>query len=127
MATKNEVKNETKNQVENPELTQFINEHLDLVPRMWKNRFDSWTQEEKVARIKQWEKNKKNIEDYRERQKLENKVKALFEQKRPTTEEVLKVIEFCKSFIEASKAQEIAKLDEEIQKLTLMKSQLENN
>lgn len=127
MTKNNEIKNENKNQVENSELEQFVQERLGLVPRMWKNRFDSWTLEEKAARLKQWEQNKKNIEEYQKRQTLEYKVKELFEKKKPTTEDVLKVIDFCKSFIEASKAQEIKKLDEEIQKLTKMKSQLENN
>lgn len=127
MATKNnntEINNTT---VANTELEQYVAEHMDLVPRMWKNRFEGWTLEEKVARIKQWEQNKKNAEYWQEKQKIENKVKALFEQRKPTTEEVLKVIDFCKSYINDCKAQEIAKIDEEIQKLTQMKSQLEKN
>lgn len=137
MATKN-INNENNNVVanashdnanviNNEELEQYVAQHMDLVPRMWKNRFESWTLEEKAARIQKWEQNKKNIEYWQEKQKIENKVKALFEQRKPTTEDVLKVIDFCKSFIEASKAQEIAKIDEEIQKLTQMKSQLEKN
>lgn len=126
MATKNN--NENNNTVaNNEEMAQFVNDHISSVPRMWKNKFMTFSLDEQVARIKQWEANKASIEEYRERQKLENKVKALFEQKKPTTEEVLKVIEFCKSFIENIKAQEIAKIDEEIQKLSQMKSQLENN
>lgn len=119
----------TNNESENnqQEMEKFVQEHINSVPRMWKTRFESFTLEEKIARIKQWEQNRKNIAEYKEKSKLENRVKALFEQKKPTTEEVLKVIEFCKSFIEGIKANEIAKLDEEIQKLTQMKQQLENN
>lgn len=127
MATKN-INNENNNAVaNNEELAQFVNDHIGSVPRMWKNRFLTFSLEEQVERIKKWEANQRNIEESRERQKIENRVKALFDLRKPTTEEVLKVIDFCKSFIEASKAQEIAKIDEEIQKLTQMKSQLEQN
>lgn len=125
--TKKVTNNESENKVQNENLEQFVKEHINSVPRMWKTRFEAFSLEEKVARIKQWEQNRKNIAEYKEKAKLENRVKALFEQKKPSTEEVLKVIEFCKSFIEGIKANEIAKLDEEIQKLTQMKQQLENN
>lgn len=124
MATK-KTNNESENNQQ--EMEQFVQEHINSVPRMWKTRFESFTLEEKVARIKQWEQNRKNIAEYKEKSKLENRVKALFEQKKPTTEEVLKVIEFCKTFIDGIKKQEIDNIDEQIQKLMQMKSQLENN
>ena len=117
----------TKNQNQVSEMEQFVTDHIASVPRLWKNRFDGLSIEEKVAHIQRWEQNQKNIAESRERQKLEYKVKALFEQKKPTPEETLNVIEFCKSYINSCKANEIARLDEEIQKLTEMKSKLENN
>lgn len=117
----------TKNQNQVSEIEQFVKDHISSVPRLWKNRFDSLTIEEKVEHIKRWEQNQKNIAESRERQKVEYKVRGLFELKKPSPEEAMNVIEFCKSYINSCKANEIARLDEEIQKLTEMKSKLENN
>ena len=63
----------------------------------------------------------KKIED------LENKVKELLIRRKATTEDVLRVIEFCKKFIESSKVDEMNKLQLEIDRLTELKRTLENN
>ena len=64
MATK-KTNNESENNQQ--EMEQFVQEHINSVPRMWKTRFESFTLEEKVARIKQWEQNRKNIAEYKEK------------------------------------------------------------
>ena len=59
--------------------------------------------------------------------KLENKVKDLFVKRKATTEDVLRVIEFCKKYIEASKVEEMNKLQAEIDRLSELKRTLENS
>lgn len=131
MPNKNE-NNENKNVVAEPVMTneqmeQFVNENIAIVPKNQKKKFDSLTLEKKVSKIRLYIDIQKMRDDAREKNKLENRVKDLFIRRKATTEDVLRVIEFCKQFIETSKVDEMNKLQAEIDRLTDLKRALENN
>ena len=128
----NNSNNENKNGVTNPAMTneqmeQFVKENSSIVPRSQTKKFESLKLEQKVSKIRFYLDIQKMKEDAREKNKLENKVKDLFVRRKATTEDVLKVIEFCKQFIETTKVDEMNKLQAEIDRLTELKRSLENN
>ena len=132
MADKN-VNNETKNNVESKspmtkeQMEQFVKDNNSIVPRFQQPKFKSLTLEQKVEKIHYYINYKKMRLEMDEKNKLENKVKDLFTKRKATTEDVLKVIEFCKQYIESSKVEEMNKLQAEIDRLTDLKRALENN
>ena len=128
----NNSNNENKNVVTNPAMTneqmeQFVKENISIVPRNQAKKFESLKLEQKVSKIRFYLDIQKMKEDAREKNKLENKVKDLFVRRKETTEDVLRVIEFCKQYIETSKVDEMNKLQAEIDRLTDLKRALENN
>ena len=128
----NNSNNENKNGVTNPAMTneqmeQFVKENISIVPRNQTKKFESLKLEQKVSKIRFYIDIQKMKEDAREKNKLENKVKDLFVRRKATTEDVLRVIEFCKQYIETSKVYEMNKLQAEIDRLTDLKRALENN
>ena len=131
MANKN-ANNENNNVVTNPAMTneqmeQFVKENIKIVPRNQAKKFESLKLEQKVSKIRFYLDIQKMKDDAREKNKLENKVKDLFVRRKATTEDVLRVIEFCKQYIETSKVDEMNKLQAEIDRLTDLKRALENN
>ena len=131
MANKN-ANNENSNVVTNPAMTneqmeQFVKENVSIVPRNQTKKFESLKLEQKVSKIRFYIDIQKMKDDAREKNKLENKVKDLFVRRKATTEDVLRVIEFCKQYIETSKVDEMNKLQAEIDRLTDLKRALENN
>ena len=128
----NNSNNENKNVVTNPAMTneqmeQFVKENIKIVPRNQAKKFESMKLEQKVSKIRFYIDIQKMKEDAKEKNKLENKVKDLFIRRKATTEDVLRVIEFCKKFIESTKVDEMNKLQAEIDRLTELKRSLENN
>lgn len=128
----NNSNNENKNVVTNPAMTneqmeQFVKDNISIVPRNQAKKFESLKLEQKVSKIRFYIDIQKMKEDAREKNKLENKVKDLFVRRKATTEDVLKVIEFCKQFIETTKIDEMNRLQAEIDRLTELKRSLENN
>jgi hypothetical protein len=131
MANKN-ANNENNNVVTNPAMTneqmeQFVKDNISIVPRNQAKKFESMKLEQKVSKIRFYIDIQKMKDDAREKNKLENKVKDLFVRRKATTEDVLRVIEFCKQYIETSKVDEMNKLQAEIDRLTDLKRALENN
>ena len=131
--SKKELNTESKNnttaqpQMSKEQMEQFINDNNSIVPRNRRKQFEQLTIEEKVAKIHYYIKSKKQKEESIEKNKLENRVKDLFIRRKATTEDVLRVIEFCKKYIESAKAEEITKLQNEIDRLSSLKRTLENN
>ena len=128
----NNSNNENENVVTNPTMTnehmeQFVKKNISFVPRNQVKKFESLKLEQKVSKIRFYIDIQKMKEDAREKNKLENKVKDLFVRRKATTEDVLRVIEFCKKFIESTKVDEMNKLQAEIDRLTELKRSLENN
>lgn len=132
MTNKN-VNNETKsNAVTEPTMTneqmeQFVNTNIALVPKNQKKKFDAMTLEQKTKKMRLYIDIQRMKEDAKEKNKLENRVKDLFIRRKATTEDILRVIEFCKQFIETSKVEEMKKLQTEIDRLTNLKRTLESN
>lgn len=124
--------NNENNVVTNPAMTneqmeQFVKDNISIVPRNQTKKFESLKLEQKVSKIRFYIDIQKMKEYAREKNKLENKVKDLFVRRKATTEDVLHVIEFCKKYIESTKADEMNKLQAEIDRLTELKRTLENN
>ena len=125
--------NENKNNVvanqtmTNEQMEQFVKDNVAIVPRHQAKKFESLKLEQKVSKIRFYIDIQKMKEYAREKNKLENKVKDLFVRRKATTEDVLRVIEFCKKYIESTKADEMNKLQAEIDRLTELKRTLENN
>jgi len=132
MSNKN-VKNETKNNVvtestmSNEQMEQFVTEHFGIVPRNWKRKFEVLNIEQKVSKIHYYLDRQEQRTEAIEKNKLENRVKELFDKRKATTEDVVRVIDFCKQYIQATKEQEINKLQSEIERLTHLKQSLETN
>ena len=125
---------ETKNEVvEQPKMTKeemekYVKDNLSIVPRNWRRKFDELkTIEQKVAKIRFYFDMQKMREEAIEKNKLENRVKDLFIKRRATTEDVVRVIDFCKEYIQTTKQTEIDKLQTEIDRLTHLKQTLETN
>lgn len=123
--SKKELDTETKMTKEQTE--QFINENTAIVPKNQRKKFETLTLEQKVSKIHHYLDSQKTKEERVEKNKLENKVKDLFDRRKVTTEDVLRVIEFCKKYIESTKAAEIEKLQTEIERLSSLKRTLESN
>lgn len=123
--SKKELDTETKMTKEQTE--QFINENTAIVPKNQRKKFETLTLEQKVSKIHHYLDSQKTKEERVEKNKLENKVKDLFDRRKVTTEDVLRVIEFCKKYIESTKAAEIDKLQTEIERLSSLKRTLESN
>lgn len=109
------------------QMEQFINENNSIVPNNRRKQFESLSLEEKVEKINHFIQAKKTREEHLEKNKLENRVKDLFDCRHATTEDVLRVIEFCKKYIESTKEAEINKLQTEIDRLSSLKRTLESN
>lgn len=123
---KNDVGNNTEMSKE--QMEKFVNENLSIIPRNCHRKFEALTTlEEKATRIRYYLDLKKIKDEVIEKNKLENKVKELFIKRKATTEDVVKVIEFCKKFIQSTKKDEINKLEVEINRLTSLKQALEAN
>ena len=125
---------ETKNEVvEQPKMTKeemekFVNDNLTIVPRNCRRKFDELkTIEQKVSKIRFYFDMQKMREEAIEKNKLENRVKDLFIKRKATTEDVVRVIDFCKEYIQTTKQEEIDKLQTEIERLTHLKQTLETN
>lgn len=136
MANKNsniEKKNETvvepvmEDNMTHEEMEKFVNDNLSIVPRNMRKKFNELSLEEKVKKIHMYKDMKTLKYELFEKNKLENKVKELFIKRRATTEEVVKVIDFCKQYIQTTKQEEINKLQDEIERLTHLKQTLETN
>lgn len=109
------------------QMEQFINENNSIVPNNRRKQFESLSLEEKAEKINHFIQAKKTREEHLEKNKLENRVKDLFDRRHATTEDVLRVIEFCKKYIESTKEAEINKLQTEIDRLSSLKRTLESN
>ncbi len=132
MANKNSNDNKPNDKVaevtmSNEQMEQFVAEHLSIVPRNWRSRFDALSLDKKVSKIRFYIDMQQMRANAMERNKLENKVKELFIKRNATTEEVVKVIDMCKEYIQSTKEQEITKLQDEIERLTHLKNALEAN
>ena len=120
--------NVDKTSMTKEQMEQFVNENLGIIPRNCNKKFESLkTIEEKVAKIQYYIDAKKLRDEMTERNKLENKVKQLFIRQKATTEDVVRVIDFCKEYLKSTKEDEISKLQNEIDRLTHLKQTLENN
>lgn len=116
-----------ENTMTKEEMEKFVTDNLSVVPRNWRKKFEELPLEQKVKKIRVYKDIRIVREQIIEKNKLENKVRDLFIKRKATTEEVVKVIDFCKQYIQDRKEQEINKLQDEIDRLTHLKKTLETN
>ena len=109
------------------EMEKYVSENHSIVPRLWRKKFEALTLEQKVKKIGFFFDMQKMKMEAQEKNKLENKVKELFVKRKATTEDVVKVIDFCKQYIQTTKQEEINKLQIEIDRLSHLKQALEQN
>ena len=106
------------------EMVEFVNMYSNIVPKNQIKKFNGLELKEKVAKIKFYQDIIKMKEDAREKNKLINRVKDLFDKRHATVDEVREVMNYCNEFIESFKEREIERLDAEIAKLQAMKQSL---
>lgn len=113
----------TKSNFNESEAQKFVTENIALVPKNQMKKFEAMSLEQKAAKIQFYIDIKKLREDARIKNSIPNKVKELFD-KRGTVEDAKDVMRFCQEFIDGFKQREVAKIDEQIRQLELMKAQI---
>ena len=128
-------KNEVNKQVENVtvennsvELTEkqkFIEENLNRVPKIMMNRFKKLSEDDQYEKIKHYIRMETMREEARERSRIVNRVRDIFDKRHATVNDAQEVLKYCEEYINQFKQQEIEKLDAEIQKLQALRQSLE--
>lgn len=108
-------------------MEQFIAENINVVPNNRKNKFAAKSLEDQYADIQHYLDRAKMWAEAREKNRIENKVREMMDRRHATIEDAEKIINICKEFISSYKDEQIAKIDEEIARLTAMKQSIENN
>lgn len=106
------------------EMQEFINENKLIVPKNQKVKFDSMPLDKQYAKIKFYQDMVRMKEDAREKNRLINRVKDLFDKRHATVDEVKEIVIYCNDFIESFKEKELERLDAEIAKLEAMKQSI---
>ena len=105
---------------------QFINENIDVVPRLRMKKFQALDLDKQVEQVQNYIERKKWQQEWEENNKVFNRVKDLFDKRHGTVEDAKEVIRIMQDFIETTKQREIEKIDAEIAKLQEMKKTLED-
>lgn len=123
---KNEIINETENVVvmDNETKEAIIEDNLHLVPRNQLKKFQALSLDEKFQKMQYYQDRVAKIEQWKQSASVPNKVKELFERRKATVQDAQDVMKFCADFIDTFKLREIARLDDEIHRLELMKESL---
>ena len=116
--------NTVENNVTEEQAKQFVADNLYRVSKVMRSRFDALPLAEQVNRINRYIEREQEIAKWKERSRMINRVKELFEKKHATVSDAKEVMKYCEEFINNYKAREIEKLDEQIRKLQLMKESL---
>lgn len=116
--------NAVENNVTEEQAKQFVADNLHRVSKVMRSRFDALPLAEQVNRINRYIEREQEIAKWKERSRMINRVKELFEKKHATVSDAKEVMKYCEEFINNYKAREIEKLDEQIRKLQLMKESL---
>ena len=130
MKKNNEVLNVNENMVENTvvmdqeTMEAIIEDNLHLVPRNQLKKFQALSLDEKFQKMQYYQDRVTKIEQWKQSASIPNKVKDLFERRKATVQDAHDVMKFCADFIDTFKLREIARLDEEIHRLELMKESL---
>lgn len=107
------------------EKMQFVNENIELVPATMRSRFEKFDTDKQYDRMLHYVEMQKLRDEAQAMTKLAWKVKQLFETKQATIEDATAVIDFCNKYIDSCKEQELARVNEEIQRLTELKEKLQ--
>lgn len=112
--------NSTENVTVVENMEQFINDNIHLVSSKMMKRFEKMTIEEQVKKIQHYQ----MIQQFRENNRVVNRVRDLFDKRHATVEDAKEVLNFCNEFINSAKEREIAAIDAEIAKLMQKKQSI---
>lgn len=123
---KNEVINETENVVvmDNETMLAIIEDNMDIVPKNQMKKFDAMTLEQKVKKIELYQTFERMRAEAKERNRMVNKVKDLFERRKASVEDAKEVLQYCTQFIDNFKQHQIEEIDKKIAELEEMKMHL---
>ena len=109
---------------ENNEQAQYINDNIGRVPKNQMKRFMTLSMDEQVNRIKKYIEREQWIAEQKEKSKIVNRVKEMFEKRKASLEDAKEVIDYCTEYINSNKQREMEKLEAEIARLMKMKESL---
>ena len=122
----NEVINETENVVvmDNETMLAIIEDNMNIVPKNQRKKFDAMTLEQKVKKIELYQTFERMRAEAKERNRMVNKVKDLFERRKASVEDAKEVLQYCTQFIDNFKQHQIEEIDKKIAELEEMKMHL---
>ena len=106
------------------EQEQFVKENKLIVPKNQVKKFEALSLDAQVAKIEFYKDIIKLRSEAREKNKIVNKVRDLFDKRKASEDDARETIEFCEAFIKTFKDREIEKIDEEIARLQKQKQML---
>lgn len=125
MKTNNEIKNIMIEPImDDATMEAIVEDNISIVPKNKRKKFDSLSLQHKVAKIQFYQDMAKMKEDSRIKNSIPYRVKELFDKRHATIDDARDVLKFCNEFIDGYKLREIAKIDEEIERLEQMKQSL---
>lgn len=102
----------------------LVDDNIHFVPKNHLKRFNALSLDEQVEKIGYYQDRAARIEQWKLTNSIGYRVKDLFEKRHATVQDAKEVMKFCEEFIDNFKMREIAKIDEEIHRLELMKESL---
>ena len=96
---------------------QFINENIHMVPKNQMKKFQTLDIDGQVDKIQFYFDMQKMKDEWKEKNRMVNRVKDLFEKRHGTVEDALDVQKFCNEFIDSFKQRQIADIDRQIAEL----------
>lgn len=96
---------------------QFINENIHMVPKNQMRKFQSLDIDGQVDKIQFYFDMQKMKDEWKEKNRMVNRVKDLFEKRHGTVEDAKDVMRYMQDFIDTAKEREIADIDRQIAEL----------
>lgn len=96
---------------------QFINENIHMVPKNQMKKFQTLDIDSQVDKIQFYFDMQKMKDEWKEKNRMVNRVKDLFEKRHGTVEDAKDVMRYMQDFIDTAKEREIAEIDRQIAEL----------
>lgn len=96
---------------------QFINENIHMVPKNQMKKFQTLDIDGQVDKIQFYFDMQKMKDEWKEKNRMVNRVKDLFEKRHGTVEDAKDVMRYMQDFIDTAKEREIAEIDRQIAEL----------
>lgn len=96
---------------------QFINENIHMVPKNQMKKFQTLDIDGQVDKIQFYFDMQKMKDEWKEKNRMVNRVKDLFEKRHGTVEDAKDIMRYMQDFIDTAKEREIAEIDRQIAEL----------